>query len=147
MHEITSPNGYGIEEEKRYIVHIFQRTDPLPDTFERAFHLIYKAQPTEKIVEQNKNCDATNGSNQPTCKREISKEGINPRAGFVKETSKNRYLRKKSEQCNQQNKQGINGTFGHYSAYGLGKRNAIIMLQYATTGEFAHSGHDKTDGI
>ena len=39
MQEITDPNGNGVKDEKRHLLHIFQRKDTHPHIMQNASHL------------------------------------------------------------------------------------------------------------
>ena len=147
LQEITDPNGNGVKDEKRHLLHIFQRKDTHPHIMQNTSHLC-----KNRHIPYQKKGQHTNSRNTYYNNVKMGRSqhiGQRPRisSGFFEKSGKHTGLQQQGHSCYQSYTESINQTLRHHCPQRLGKRSAVILCQNAATGNFTHTRDNQISGI
>ena len=110
MQEIACPDGDGVEQEQRYVLHLTKRHDTLYYAVERGFHLIVERQFLTNGIEGYEYGNSADNRDDIACGREHSEDFVEACSRVRKESEEHRYLAQEGDDRKQENERRVNGT-------------------------------------
>lgn len=141
LQEIAYPDACGVEEEQSFAADVAQGEHALPYIAQDAPHAGKDGHiPYQKHGQRQHGQHAHHDDVEMARSQHFRQPaGVCPR--LAEERTEHAGLQEQGDARNQPHAKGVDESFGHYRPQRFGEGGAVILSQYAATGNLAHAGH------